>query len=71
MSSLSRYVRALADTIHAKIKTSLLQPRSFDRDEHYAQTEEQIFTPSDYIALPVIKEGITGKDKLCQSWRVH
>ena len=69
MSPLSQYVQALADTIHVKIKTNLLQPRSFDRDEHYAQTEEQIFTLSDYIALAVIKEGITGKDKLCQSWR--
>lgn len=69
MSPLSQYVRALTDIIHVKIKTNLLQPRSFDRDEHYAQTEEQIFTLSDYTALAVIKEGITGKDKLCQSWR--
>lgn len=69
MSPLSQYVRALTDIIHVKIKTNLLQPRSFDRDEHYAQTEEQIFTLSDYIALAVIKESIAGKDKLCQSWR--
>lgn len=69
MSPLSQYVQALAGTIHVKIKNNLLQPRSFDRDEHYAQTVEQIFTLSDYIALAVIKEGITGKDKLCQSWR--
>lgn len=69
MSPLSQYVWALTDIIHVKIKTNLLQPRSFDRDEHYAQTEEQIFTLSDYIALAVIKEGMAGKDKLCQSWR--
>ena len=69
MSPLSQYVQALAGRIHVKIKNNLLQPRSFDRDEHYAQTEEQTFTLSDYIALAVIKEGVTGKDKLCQSWR--
>lgn len=65
----TEYVQALADTTHVKITNNLLQPRSFDRDEHCAQTGEQISTLSDYIALAVLKEGITGKYKLCQSWR--
>lgn len=60
-------VQAVADTIHTKIKVHLPQTASFDRDEHYMQTEEQTFTLGDYIALAVIKEGITGRGSLCCS----
>lgn len=61
-------VQVLADTIRTKIKANLPQTASFDRDEHYVQIEEQTFTLGDYIALAVIKEGITGRDSLCRSW---